>query len=546
MLITLERNMFSKISLLLILLLALTLRVVDLGTYTPGLYLDEASLAYDAYSMGLNGTDQFGKSWPIYFRSFAMYQAPLYIYLSVLPVNLLGMNPISIRILSVISGMLTIVLVYWLIKLVMPKGEKWALFSAFVLAISPWSVLFSRNALEANLGLFLFVLSLCLLFFGIFQKSKVALFLGLVTLSVTNYAYHSYRFTSIIVALSMPIFFWKEMIGNLKKVYIVGLLFFCLILIPQLLIINTAGSLRRAQLLNYSSTEYFNQNGGDFKNVPVVGRYLFVSRAFLAKYFDYLSPKSIFFDTDPAATKSILEMSSFYSWMIVFYILGIIAIVRKYHSKVVMFFILIGLASIVPSAITTDNLYMLRMLSYLFVVSLIVGLGLVEFFNWIKYRMFKILLILFLVTISIFNLYVNYFHVSKYELKGAYSGLMNELFEYSKQHQDKNFVVDIIDPFNYGIALYVYQYDPKKYQEDLNFNVSEYYDNINVPKNFEIANLQIREIDWGKDANIEQYLVGDELSIPEHKAKANNLTFIQKFEAPLDRHHLVIYKTNPK
>lgn len=538
--------MFNKILLLLILVLALTLRVVDLGTYTPGLYLDEASLAYDAYSMGLNGTDQFGKSWPIYFRSFAMYQAPLYIYLSVLPVKMLGMNPVSIRILALVAGMLTIVLVYWLIKLVMPKGEKLALFSAFVLAISPWSVLFSRNALEANLGLCIFVLSLYLLFFGIFKKSKIALFLGLVTLSVTNYAYHSYRFTSVIVALTMPIFFWKEMVGNLKKVYIVGLLFFCLILIPQLLIINTAGSLRRAQLLNYSSTEYFNQNGGEFRNVPIVGRYLFISRAFLGKYFDYLSPKSIFFDTDPAATKSILEMSSFYSWMIVFYILGVIAIIRKYHSKIVMFFILIGLASIVPSAITTDNLYMLRILSYLFVVSIIIGLGLVEFFDWIKYRLFKMLLILFLVTISIFNLYVNYFHISKYELKGAYSGLMNEVFEYSKQHKEEKFIVDIVDPFNYGIALYVYQYDPKKYQEKLNFDVNNYYEDINVPNTFEIENVQIREIDWGKDVHIEQYLIGDELSIPEHKAKANNLTLVGIFEAPLDRHLLVIYKTNPK
>lgn len=538
--------MINKILLSLILLLALFLRTKDLDAFSPGVYLDEASMAYDAYSFGLMGTDQYGKSLPIYLRSFAMYQSPLYTYLSIVPIKLLGVNPIGIRLLSVVAGMITIIVVYFLMKLTIPTyGQRLGLVSAFVLAISPWHILFSRNALEANLALCIFITSIYLLFYGIYKNSKVAIFFGLITLAITNYAYHSYRFTSIVTALVFPVFFWNKMNFSVKRIYTVGLIFFCLILIPQVAILNTPGSLRRIQLLDYTSEKYFNTNGGEFREIPL-GRYFFIGRAFLGKYFDYLSPKSIFFDSDPAQTKSIIELSSFYSWMVVFYLLGIILILRKYYNRVFIFFIFVGLISLIPAAITTDNLYLLRVLSYLLVVAIIVSLGLMELISLINNRFIISLLLLTLLIISLLNFDINYFHISKHERKGDYSGLFNELFEYTKLHPYSTFVVNITEPNVYGIVLYVYKYDPVKYQQNLNFDLNNYYGDIPVPKTFDIANIKIREIDWGNDIYVNQYLVGDELSIPEHKAADNNLTFVEKFTADLDRHHIVIYKTNPK
>ncbi len=535
----------KKVILFLILILALLIRIIDLKGFSPGLYLDEASMAYDAYSLGTRGTDQFGKSFPTYLRSFAMYQAPLYTYLSIIPIKLFGMNAIAIRLVSIVSGMLTILLVYFLVKLISPfYNEESGLVSAFVLSISPWHILFSRNALEANLGLFIFILSLYLLLRSVYKKNKYLIFFGLLTLAITSYAYHSYRFTSVIVlVLLFPIFFWNKLIG-LRKIYLISGILFFLILIPQILIFNTPGSLRRYELLQYTSDSYFKKNGGSFISIPG-GRFLFSGRLFLSKYFDYLSPRSIFLESDPAVTKSIPELSSFYTWMFPFFLLGLIQVIRKYHNRTIIFMLSVGLISLIPGAITTDNLYLLRVLNYLLVVSIIISLGLLAGIILIKNNFLKAVLLVSLLFISLVNLNINYFHLSKHERKADYSGLFNELFQFTKEKMDSHVVVELSEPNVYGIALYVYKYDPNKYQQDINLDLNNYYGDVPVPKTFAIENLSIRPIDWEKDIYIDQYLAGDERTIAEYKALESGLNLVKKFTANLDLHYVAIYKTNP-
>lgn len=538
--------MQNKILLVLILVIALLVRVINLDTFTPGVYIDEASMAYDAYSLGLTGADQWGKSWPIYFRSFATYQAPLYVYLSVFPIKVLGMTTLGIRLVSLLSGIFTTVLVYYLFKLAVPDiGEKIGLFSALVLSISPWHILFSRNALEANLGLFILVLSLYLLFVGVYKKSKVSILAGIITLGITNYAYHSYRFTSIIIAWVFLLFYWKEMTPALRKTYLIGLLLFCLLLIPQLMILTSAGSLRRLSSTQYSGKSYFQEYGGEFKNVAF-GRYLFFTRDFLKKYFDYLSPNSIFFDSDPAATKGISEMGSFYSWMLLLYALGAVKIFYKYRNKFFIFFISLGFISLIPAAVTTDNLYLLRALGYLLVISVVIGVGLMKTSSLIKNKYLKLLFLSVVILASLLHLYVNYFHISSHERKADYSGTVNELFYFTKQHTGSSFVVSLSKPFSYIIALYAYQYDPKRFQEEIKFNTDKYYEDLQMPAEYSIANINIRNINWQLDTCQEQYLVGDELTAPEVRVKNHNLILVNKLRADLEEGYIGIYKTNPQ
>ncbi len=539
------KNINKKIILLLILILALAIRIVDLKGFSPGLYLDEASMAYDAYSLGTRGTDQYGKSFPVYLRSFAMYQAPLYTYLSIVPIKLFGMNAVAIRLVSIISGILTILLIYFLVKAILPiYSEEAGLFSAFVLSISPWHVLFSRNALEATLGLFIFVLSLYLLLQGTYKRSKYFILLGIFALALTNYAYHSYRFTSIITLLLLfPTLFWNKLTG-LKKIYLIGAVFFFLILIPQILIFNTPGSLKRYELLQYTSDSYFKKNGGLFNSIPG-GKLFFSGRLFLSKYFDYLSPRSIFLDSDPAVTKSIPELSSFYTWMFPFFILGLIMVIRKYYNRTIIFMLSVGLISLIPGAITTDNLYLLRVLNYLLVVSIIISIGLTIGFRAIKNNFLKIILLSILIYISLGNLYINYFHISKHERKADYSGLFNELFQFTREKVDSHVVVELSEPNAYGIALFAYQYNLDKYQKDINLDLNNYYGDIAVPKTFSIENLSIRPIDWENDIYLDQYLAGDERTIADYKAEESGLILVQKFTANLDLHQVAIYKTNP-
>lgn len=535
----------NKIIFIAILFLALLLRGVNLTNFTPGLYLDEASLAYDAYSLGKYGTDQYGKSLPVYLRSFATYQAPLYAYVSIIPVKIFGMSPLGIRLVSVISGMITIIFIYLLCKLIIKDhGEELGLASAFVLAVSPWHILFSRNALEANLGLCISIIGIYLIFRGFFKNSKAFILCGILALGITNYTYHAYRFTSIIVLILLLLIYWRKISKGIKKTYIIGIILFLVLLIPQFSILTSPGSLRRIQSTQYSSENYFQNNGGELRLIPLLGRYIFMLSDFSKKYFDFLSPNSLFLDSDPAEPKSVIELGAFYSWMLVFCFMGAYQLMRSSFNREYLIIILIGLVSIIPSAITTDNLYFLRTLNYLILVSIITGLGLITVLSRLRVSL-KYLAWFLLLIASMANLYINYFQITSHERAGAYTGFVNEMFVFSKEHKSEPFVVELKEPYIYINALYIYKYDPLKFQKDLNFNVNNYYNDITMPTSYIIDNLSIRPIDWEVDVYKDQFLAGDELSIPDYKINQNGLEIVKIFRTDLAKSFVGIYKTNP-
>ena len=46
-----------------------------------GFFVDESSIAYNAYTISQSGRDEFGNLWPLYFRAFGDYKNPVFIYL---------------------------------------------------------------------------------------------------------------------------------------------------------------------------------------------------------------------------------------------------------------------------------------------------------------------------------------------------------------------------------------------------------------------------------------------------------------------------------
>ena len=75
-----------------IVLLAIFLRFYQLGKNPPHLNWDEAALGYNAYSLLSTGRDEYGKSFPLSFRSFDDYKPPLYVYLTIPSVAVFGLN----------------------------------------------------------------------------------------------------------------------------------------------------------------------------------------------------------------------------------------------------------------------------------------------------------------------------------------------------------------------------------------------------------------------------------------------------------------------
>ncbi|MDQ5900873.1 MAG: hypothetical protein QG600_451, partial [Patescibacteria group bacterium] len=142
----------TTLLLILVILLAIILRFFQLGSVPPSPDWDEVALGWNGYSIMMTGKDEYGKFLPVVLRSFDDYKPALYAYLTIPFTALLGLTAMATRMPSAVFGVLTVLATYLLINEI-SKNEYVALLVAFLLAISPCHIQFSRIAFETNVGL---------------------------------------------------------------------------------------------------------------------------------------------------------------------------------------------------------------------------------------------------------------------------------------------------------------------------------------------------------------------------------------------------------
>ena len=107
----------------IILIIGAYLRLFLLSSVPPSLTWDEASWGYNAYSLGIDGKDEFGKLLPLtHLESFGDYKPPLYAYLAAPFVKLMGLTELAVRLPSAILGIFTIFVTYLLTKKIFFKA----------------------------------------------------------------------------------------------------------------------------------------------------------------------------------------------------------------------------------------------------------------------------------------------------------------------------------------------------------------------------------------------------------------------------------------
>src|SRR3990167_9682210 len=198
----------------LILMLAIFLRFFSISTNPPSLTWDEAAWGYNAYSLGTDGRDEFGKFLPLtYIESFGDYKPPLYAYLAVIPVRIFGLNEFATRFPSAFFGVLTVLITYFLTKRIFWNSrsrETYALLSALFLAISPWYILLSRAAFEANVANFFIVFGVFAFLEGVLNK-KWLLVLSAISFALSFYTFNTARVVSPIMVILLAIIFRKNL-----------------------------------------------------------------------------------------------------------------------------------------------------------------------------------------------------------------------------------------------------------------------------------------------------------------------------------------------
>ena len=207
-----------------ILFLGFVLRAFQFSTNPPGLYFDEATIGYEAFSLLKTGADRWGLSLPIYFVNWGSGQSVLYSYLSIPFVALLGLSRFSDRLVSLFLGVLTLPLVYVTVKRSM--GRNAGLIAMLLLAVLPWHVMISRWALDANLLPFFLLLGTYTMTRALSRSaSRRSIVLALLPWGAALYAY-ALSFTVLPILLALIVLSYrKTILGNWKAWGVSAILF---------------------------------------------------------------------------------------------------------------------------------------------------------------------------------------------------------------------------------------------------------------------------------------------------------------------------------
>ena len=420
----------KRFLLLLIILLAGFLRFYNISNIPPSLNWDEAALGYNAYTLGLDGKDEFGKFLPVqYLESFGDFKPVLYSYLAAVPVKIFGLGEFGVRFPSALLGTLTVFLTYFLVKEIFPKKDKKndyiALLSAFILAISPWHIMLSRGAYEANVSTFFIVLGV-ISFLKAINKNSWYLLPSAASFALTFYTFNTARVFVPLFVIALTIVFRTKLIKNWKQTVIAGVLglFLLLPLIPFLL--SPQAKLRFNEVNIFSdisiierSNQYIANDGGAFWSRLIHNRRVLYSIEFAKHYLDNFNPKFLFITGDGNPRFSTQDVGQLYIISLPFLITGTFILIRRKegHFWILAVWLLLG---IIPAATARETPHALRIETVIPTLQIITAYGFVLLVMVIRNKNIQKLTAGLAVLIYLFSLFY-FFHGLMYHFPREYS-----------------------------------------------------------------------------------------------------------------------------
>lgn len=461
--------MKEKIILAFIIILGLFLRIVWINNSPPALYGDELTIALDSYSLLKTGQDQLGNFFPLTFQMGAGRPAG-YVYGSIPFVAVFGPTALGIRMLSILSGLGIIILLYYIGRKLFSK--KIGLAAAFIASVSPWDISLSRGGFEAHFALFLALLGIYL-FMLAKQKPLLYIFSAL-SFGLTLHTYPTYK---VSLLLFLPLLLWFADIRNIlvgnKKYFLIGVLMLVILGIMSLSQTFAGGSETR-----FSEINIFSQGELKIKLEQKINleRQITNVPAFFAKYFhnkpveytkvfieNYLQNFSMDFlilhgDRNPRHNMATMGQIYFVEAILIF--LGFLKFWQK-QKRVILFLIFWILLAPIPTAIV-DLPHALRSSFMLPPLVLFSALGLVTLLSYQR-RLVSVLIVLVFIIQFVFFIQKLYFlSPNEYGSFWSYSAkLASEVANESKDDFNYIMLSDRIDNIEFAYPVYA-KVDPRQ------------------------------------------------------------------------------------
>ncbi len=409
---------------IVILLLAIFLRVYKLGVVPASMTWDEVAIGWNAKTIWDLHIDEYGTRFPMTFRSFGDYKAPFLIYVTAPFVGLLGLNNWVVRFPSVLSGILAVGLVYFLVVEVLylyckdKKDEcdrqyyRYIPFIVmFLLAVSPWHLMYSRVAFEPNIALTFIVLGMWMLIKGfnsmtttfLFKIKQVSIKLPLdiiyflcsgISFAISLYIYHSPKIFVPLISLIVIILygkqlfitFYKNKLWTILVIVILGLLLFPIIRENLL----GAGAKRSGSLI------FFNSDG-DLRSLDI-----FLLKDLLTNIGKHLSPLFFIRGNNINLRNSLLHFGLMTKITYLSFLVGVGSylyslikskFVNKFRLKLFVLLIAWFGIGLIPGILgwVSESPHPLRTLNVLPVVLIFAGIGFVHLIKWLQFWFVKLL-----------------------------------------------------------------------------------------------------------------------------------------------------------
>lgn len=438
----------SKLLLVVIVLLAAFLRFNQLSTNPPSLTWDEAAWGYNAYALGIDGKDEFGRFLPHdYLESFGDFKPPVYAYLDVIPIKIFGLNEFAIRFPSAFFGVLTVLLTYFLVKRIFPQSkhkENYALLASFFLAISPWHILLSRAAFEANIASFFIILGIWSFLVSV-QDKKWYLLISSTSFVLSMYIFNTARIVSPLLVLILVVIFRKRLF-EIKREAIVSFIVGFLIFVPIIgFLLSPQASLRYKEVNIFTDSSVVknanqlieNDNNALWSKV-IHNRRVLYSIEYVRHFLDNLSPSFLFIKGDGNPKFSTQEVGQMYIWDIVFFIGGIFLLIKKKEGYwwLIPLWLILG---IIPAATARETPHALRIETTLPTFQILTAYGFIQLVDLVKKRKREISFVLLaLLFINFFYFANNYFKHYPKDFSGEWQYGYKESIAYVKS-VEKNY-----------------------------------------------------------------------------------------------------------
>ena len=321
-----------------------------------------------------------------------------------------------------------------------------SIFSTLFIAISPWHIMLSRAAFEANVATFFLTIGVLFFLKGVQGKKKYLIF-SVISFVISIYTFNTARIVAPFLVLFLGFIFRRQLFENKKQTFIAVLVGIILILPIFKFLLSPQASLRFKEVNIFSDNtivitanqEVANDNNAFWSNILHNRRFGY-GVSYLRHYFDNLNPSFLFVKGDGNPKFSTQDVGQMYLWDLPFIVIGSLIIFKKRPGFwfIIPAWMLIG---ILPAATARETPHALRIEATLPTFQILVGYGFSQFLLYIRshLKLFKLIIFVlsFLLLVNFFYFFRNYNVHYPYIFSGEWQYGYRESIEYVKSVEGK-------------------------------------------------------------------------------------------------------------